>query len=108
MKKDWMLAVVLMAALVIPAVARGHEGHMHKALGTIANVQGEHVEIKTTDGKTVTVMLDKKTTVTRGKEKLNAAALKVGERVSVDYMEENKMMMARAIKLATTTTTAKK
>ena len=107
MKKYWMVAIVLMTALVVPAAARGHEGHMHKALGTIAHVQGEHVEIKTTDGKTVTVTLDKKTTVTRGKEQLNAAALKVGERVSVDYMEENKVMMARAIKLATTTTAKK-
>jgi len=54
------------------------------------------------------VMLDKKTTVTRGKEKLDATALKVGERISVDYMEQNKMMMAQAIKLSTTTATAKK
>jgi hypothetical protein len=102
MQKTWIVVVAFVAALVIPAGVRAHEGHMHKALGTIASVQGEHVEIKTTDGKTVMLMLDKKTIVTRGKEKLSAASLKVGERVSVDYMEEKKMMMARAIKLATT------
>jgi hypothetical protein len=79
---------------------------VHKALGTVASINGEHVEIKTTDGKNLTVMLDKKTTVTRGKEKLDATALKVGERISVDYMEQNKMMMAQAIKLSTTTATA--
>ena len=107
MKKDWVIAIVLMAALLIPVAARAHDGHIHKALGTIASVQGEHVEIKTTVGKTVTVMLDKKTTVTRGKDKLDATALKVGARVSVDYMEENKMMMAHAIKLATTTAAKK-
>ena len=107
MKKIWIVAAVTMAALVLPPVARAHEGHMHKALGTIASVQGEHVAIKTTDGKTVTVMLDKKTTVTRGKDKLDATALKVGERVSVDYMEENKMMMAHAFKLGTTTAAKK-
>lgn len=103
MKKNWIVALVMIAALVLPVVARAHEGHMHKALGTIASVQGEHVTIQTTDGKTVTVMLEKKTTVTRGKDKLDATALKVGERISVDYMEANKMMMAHAIKLATTT-----
>jgi hypothetical protein len=52
-------------------------------------------------------MLDKKTTVTRGKDKLDATALKVGERVSVDYMEENKMMMAHAFKLGSTTAAKK-
>jgi hypothetical protein len=52
-------------------------------------------------------MLDKKTTVTRGKETLDATALKVGERISVDYMEQNKMNMAHAIKLATATTAKK-
>jgi len=97
--KNWIVALVMTAALVIPATGRAHEGHLHKALGTIASVQGEHVEIKTNDGKAITVMLDKKTTVTRGKEKLDATALKVGERVSVEYMESKKMLMAHAIKL---------
>jgi len=102
MKKNWVFVTVMMLTLVLPGVARAHEGHLHKALGTIASVQGEHVAIKTTDGKSVTVMLDKQTLVTRGKDKLDATALKVGTRVSVDYMEENKMLMARAVKLATT------
>ena len=75
MMKNRIVAMVIMAALALPAVARAHEGHMHKALGTIASVQGEHVQIKTTDGKTMTVMLDKETTVTRGKDKLDATAL---------------------------------
>jgi hypothetical protein len=107
MKTNWIVALALTAALVFPVVALAHEGHVHKALGTIATINGEHVEIKTTDGKNLTVMLDKKTTVTRGKEKLDATALKVGERISVDYMEQNKMMMAQAIKLSTTTAARK-
>ena len=107
MKKHWMIALVMVAALAVPIVARAHGGHLHKALGTIASVQGEHVAITTTAGKTIVVMLDKKTVVTRGKDKLDATALKVGERISVDYMEENKMMMAQAIKLATATVARK-
>ena len=100
MIKNWIVALLMMVAVTLPVVA--HEGHVHKALGTIASIQGEHVDIKTTDGKIVTVMLDKKTTITRGKDKLDAKALKVGERISVDYKEENKMLMAQAIKLSTT------
>jgi outer membrane lipoprotein SlyB len=99
--KQWMTVVVLCAALMAPAVAGAHEGHMHKALGTVARVDGAQVVIKTTDGKSLTVMLDKNTAVTRGKEKLDATAIKAGERLSVDYMEENKVLMAHAVKLAT-------
>jgi hypothetical protein len=108
MNRQWIAAVVMMTAVTVVPVAIGaHTGHVHKALGTIASVQGGHVEIKTTDGKTVTVMLDKKTTVTRGTEKLDATALKVGERISADYMEMNKMMMAQTIKLALATAASK-
>lgn len=106
--KKLMIVVIACVALLAPAVARAHEGHMHKALGTVSSSDGQHVVVKTTDGKSITVMLDKETTVTRGKEKLDAAALKVGERVSVDYMEEKGMNMAHAVKLATASATVKK
>jgi hypothetical protein len=107
--RKWIIAVLVMTALAFPAAGLAHEGHTHRALGTITSIQGVHVGIKTNDGKTLKLMLDTKTAVTRGKEKLDAAALKIGERVSVEYMESNKMMMAQAIKLgATATATAKK
>ena len=105
--RNWTIAVVVAVMLALPVAARAHEGHMHHALGTVATIDGEHVGIKTTDGKSITVMLDKKTTFTRGKDKLDASALKVGDRVSVDYMEENKMNMAHAIKFGTTATPKK-
>jgi hypothetical protein len=100
--KKWMILSVVCLALLAPVVARAHEGHAHKALGTVSAVNGDHVTVKTTDGKTITVMVDKKTAVTRGKEKLAADAVKVGERVSVDYMQEKDMLMAQAVKLSTT------
>src|SRR5215211_4706823 len=92
-------ACVLAIVLLLPAAALAHEGHMHKVLGTVTSVQGQHVMVKTTQGKEIMVMLDSKTTVTRDKSKLDASAVKVGERVSVDYMEEKGMMMAHAVKL---------
>lgn len=99
-----MIRVIAAAALAVvlvvsPAVA--HEGHVHKVMGTVTSVQGSHVEVKTTEGKTVSVTLDDKTTVTRGKEKLDASAIKVGERVSIDAMQDKDVMMAHAVKLAT-------
>lgn len=102
MTKRWMARLLVLAVLAVPVGARAHEGHLHKALGTISLIHDNHVEIKTTDGKTLTVTLDAKTAVTRGKDKLDATALKTGERVSVEYTEVKKVNVAQALKLATT------
>src|ERR1041384_8054055 len=94
------LAVFALATvLLLPVAALAHEGHTHKVMGTVSSVQGQHVMIKTPEGKDVMIMLDTKTEITRVKDKLDASALKSGERVSVDYMEEKGMMMAHAVKL---------
>ncbi len=106
MHRKLIPALVLTAAVVAPTLA--HEGHIHKSLGTVASVQGNRVEVKATDGKVITVMLDAKTTVTRGKVKLDAAALKVGERVSMEYLEQKPTNVAKAIKLGETPAAAKK
>jgi hypothetical protein len=101
------VTIALAAVLVVAAFAGAHEGHAHKALGTITAVQGDNVEIKTTAGKALTLILDNKTTVTRGKDKLDPTALKAGERVSVEYIEVKKVMTARSFKLGTTQTVKK-
>ena len=104
-----MVGAALAAVLAFagPGTLAAHEGHTHKVLGIVASVQGNHVEVKTTDGKSVTVMLDAKTKVTRGKEKLDASAIKVGGRVSIDAMQEKDMMMAQAVKLGIATAAKK-
>ena len=102
MTKTLVLSALTLAAVLALAgqgTVAAHEGHTHKVLGTVSSVQGNHVEVKTTDGKNVTVMLDAKTKITRGKEKLDASAIKVGGRVSIDAMQEKDMMMAQAVKL---------
>ena len=101
MSKKWIAGLGLVAALTLPVAAFAHGGHTHKVLGTVSSVNGEHVDVKGTDGKTVTIMLNTKTAITRGKTKLDATALKVGERVAVDYTQDSKKMnMATAVKLA--------
>lgn len=99
MSRKFILSVILAGAVLVPAALRAHEGHVHKVMGTVASVDGPHVVVKTTDGKTVMVMLDQKTAITRGKAKLDQKALVVGERVSIDAMEAKSMMMASAIRL---------
>jgi hypothetical protein len=108
MNKNWIVVIALAGILVVPTVARAHEGHAHKVMGTVSSVEGNNVMVKTADGKTVMVMLDKKTAITRGKTKLDAAAVKVGDRVVAEGMEEKDMIMAKTIKLGAVAATAKK
>lgn len=105
--RNWIVGFII-AALMLPAAAVAHEGHVHKALGTVATIETKQIAVKTTDGKLLTVLLDAKaTTITRGKAKLDASAIKVGERVSVDYTEKSKVYTAKAIKLAEVPAVAK-
>lgn len=106
MKIQLAAAAVLTLALVAPVMA--HEGHTHKVLGTVASVQAHQIEVKGTDGKVLTIVLDAKTAITRGKDKLDAAALKVGERVSVDYTQAKNTNTAKTIKLGTAPAAAPK
>ena len=108
MNGKWIVALAFVGLLTLPVVGLAHEGHTHKAMGTVASVEGNHLQIKTTDGKVMMIMLDDKTAVTRGKQKLDATALKAGEKVSIDYMQEKDMNMAKTIKLGTGTTAASK
>ena len=96
----WIGALAVAAVVALPGAARAHEGHTHKVMGTVASVQGSGVEVKGTDGKVVAITIDSKTAITRGKAKADATALKVGERVSIDYVQDkNKLNTAKAIKL---------
>jgi hypothetical protein len=108
MQRTWILVLLIAGILVVPVVSRAHEGHTHKVLGTVTSVQDNHAEIKTTAGKALTIMLDEKTAITRGKVKFDATALKAGERVSVEYVQEKKMNVAKTIKLGQAPAAAKK
>jgi len=101
MSRKWIVGLGLVMALGVPVASLAHTGHTHKVLGTVTSVNGNHVEVKGTDGKTVMIMLDTKTAITRGAAKLDPAALRVGERVAIDYMQEKNMNMAKAVKLGT-------
>jgi hypothetical protein len=99
--KPLSVVIALLFILAGPMHTFAHEGHVHKILGTVTKIDGQHVTLKTTAGKTEVVMLDAKTAVTRGGAKADAAAIKVGQRISVDAMQEKDMMMAQTVKLAT-------
>jgi hypothetical protein len=107
--KTWLITGLIIAAvLVVPAVSRAHEGHAHKVMGTISSVDGKNLMVKTTDGKTVMVMLDAKTKITQGKNKVDASALKVGERIVAEGPEEKQMITATTVQVGTAPAAAAK
>jgi hypothetical protein len=55
--------------------------------------------IKAPDGKIVMVMLNPKTKITQGKKKVEANALKVGDRLVAEGTEDKEMIMATTVKL---------
>ena len=104
----WILGTALAAALLIPAAARAHEGHAHKVMGTVSALQNNRVELKTPDGKTVTVMLNEKTRFARGRQKADAAAIKVGERIVAEVASEKDMVATTVTLAAAAPVTARK
>ena len=100
--KKWIIGVALLAAVVIaPRMARAHEGHEHTVMGTIASIDGTNLMVKTADGKQTMVMMDAKTKITQGKTKVDAKALKVGDRVVAKGAEEQSMIMATTVQVGT-------
>ena len=108
MTKTWIVGAILAAALVIPAAAGAHEGHAHKFMGTVSAVTATQIELKTPEGKIVTATLNPKTTFARGKQRVDASAVKVGERVVVTVPSEKEMIASTVTMAAPTPVVAKK
>ena len=86
MDRMWIAGIALIATLALSPVARAHEGHPHRFLGTVSAVQDGQIEVKLTDGKTVVFAVDAKTVVQQGRVKVDAKELKSGERVVVSAL----------------------
>jgi hypothetical protein len=110
MNKTWIVVPAVVVALSAPSIMRAHGGHVHKVMGTVAAVTDKQVDVKTTDGKTVTIALDAKTVYRHGKAKADAKILKIGERVVVDAIQAEgaKTMTATTVQMAAATAAAKR
>jgi hypothetical protein len=70
-------------ALVASILTYAHEGHQHLK-GTVTKLDGMRMELKSTDGKIVTVSLTKETKYLRDKTLVTASDVQVGSRVVLD------------------------
>jgi hypothetical protein len=104
-------AIGVAVLLAFASVALAHEGHLHKAMGTVVVADAAKIDVKGTDGKTLTLVVDGSTKVARGTTVIKAADLKAGERVVAAYMpmkgpDGAEMLMAKDVKAAAPGTAA--
>lgn len=77
-----LIAMALVSALVaLPTAVLAHEGHGVKKMGTVTMVGADHVMMKTTDGKELTINVNAKTKMLKGKVALTLKDLKEGTRI---------------------------
>lgn len=96
-----ILILVGVAAVIARADLSAHPAHEHKIMGTVTMAAADHVMVKNTDGKTLTVMLNKDTKVVRAKKAMKPADVKVGMRVVITAVtdENDDKSIAKVIEL---------
>lgn len=102
-----LMLLVCTLAFFVPAAATAHDGHDHKLMGVVSMLHENHLEVKAADGKTSTITLNEKTKIVRGKTRLTAADLKVGDRVVVNVGNGKPPLVAKQVQVGTATTTTK-
>lgn len=85
-------------ALLTSSAAHAHGGH-HHLMGTVTAVQPSKLELKTRDGKAVSVELTDKTIYKKGKEAAKASDVRVGERIMIDTDAAKESPVAVEVKL---------
>jgi hypothetical protein len=80
-----LIVIVLMASATAPLVA--HEEF--RVVGVVSSRQATQFVVKTREGKAVSIALNKQTSVTRDKKKVDVSEVKVGRTVVVDAYGDN-------------------
>jgi hypothetical protein len=85
-----ILSAALVGILVSAGLAIAHEGHEHKAMGTVAFVDAKHIEVADKGGKKTSFQLTPETKYLHGTMAAEASHVTVGQRVVVVYVENEK------------------
>src|SRR5215510_93085 len=99
MMRRAFLGAFVAAALGAAGLAVAHDGHEHKIMGKVVTVDEKQIEVETTDGKKVTGLLSDGTKYLRGKAPAARADVKVGERVVIVVVEEQKKQNVKQVLL---------
>ena len=90
----------LALGLLLAGQAAAHEGHEHKAIGTVTAVKEGELQVQTQDAKALTIVLDADTKYQKAKAKAAWTDLKTGDRVVVSYIEKEGKHHARLVRMA--------
>ena len=101
MSRRIILCVALVAAVTAGTVW-AHEGHVHKIMGTVMGRDEHAIQVKTPGGETLSIAVNDKTVVVRGKQKATIADVQKGRRVVVDIGDGEDPLIAREIALGAT------
>jgi hypothetical protein len=98
-----LMFAVFAALALFPPLVLAHEGHDHRVLGTVTMAAADHVMLKDTDSKDVTVYLNRETKVLRDKKPAKVEDIREGLRVVITaaVVRENngEKMVAKVIEL---------
>jgi Domain of unknown function (DUF5666) len=86
-------SVVALFCMILPMTVFAHGTGQH-VLGTVVAIDSKHLEVKTSKGTIVDVLINKQT---RFKEKGNPKGIQppaVGDRVVIDAMKDDKVLTA--------------
>ena len=86
-------------AMLGGSVGLAHEGHDHQVMGTVTMAAADHVMLKSTEGKDVTVLVTKDTKVTRDKKAMKAQDIAAGVRIVITTISDKDPMTAKEIQV---------
>ena len=92
--------LTILAVLTLGTAPRvaAHEGHDHKVMGTVTMAMADHIMVKDTAGKDVTIQVAK-TTKIKGKPAMKVEEIKTGTRVVITAAVEKDKMIAKEIQV---------
>lgn len=101
-----LMPLALTIALATPIAALAHENH--KMMGSVTMVAADHVMMKTTEGKEVTIGINDKTKVIKGKTPVKITDVKEGTRIVATVSSHTAPFTASQIAVGNTTETPQK
>lgn len=89
----------IVALVLGGGVISAHEGHAHPVMGTVTMAAADHLMLKTTQGKDVTMAVTEKTKVMKGKVAIKIEDLEAGTRVVVTPVSDKEPLIAATIQI---------
>ena len=98
-RNRFLLLILALAFALSTSTASGHEGHAHSAMGTVAAITAERLDVKTAEDKIDTFAITADSKLVRAGKAEPWDKVTVGERVVVHYKKEGAKNIAQHVQL---------